>query len=323
MAKGMVREKTKSKGKKGLALIGAGLLVLALLAGCGEDSSTADEAVGQEQQAEVETSNSLNVSDILSSRVEVTNNYFQITPEAMKERLNLYITDLIAGSVPAIGELQLSEDETMAQYMAQPSDTTMLLFVTEKDPGEENPWTKGIKSILLGTSAESGSDGFVEWLSYAHAISQCLDPDYPDDIYTELGLGSEEGFNQCILSNYILYNYVHDQGTHLIFFVPDADGATEIGEMVSVGGAVGAAATVEPGTEYELGAGIYVVGEDIPAGKYDVQWISGTGNCFAGEMKEIFGDNPKFHIQEFQNLLLQNGDEVEITLSLKVKLIAQ
>ena len=309
--------------KKLVGLLAVGFLALGLLAGCGEAAEpTTDEPVEQEQQTTA-TSNRLNLSDILSSRVEVTNDYFQITPEAMTDRLNLYITDLIAGSVPTIGELQLSEDETMVQYMAQPSNTTMLLFVTEKDQEEENPWAKGIKSILLGTSAESGSDGFVEWLSYAHAISQCLDSDYPDDIYTELGLGSEVGFNQCILSNYILYNYVHEQGTHLIFFMPDADGATEIGEMVPMGGAVGAAATAEPGTEYELTAGTYVVGEDIPAGKYDVQWISGTGNCFAGEMKEIFGDNPKFHIQEFQNLLLQNGDEVEITLSLKVKLIAQ
>ena len=40
--------------QKWLCLAVAGLLVLALLAGCGEDNSTTDEAVGQEQQAATE-----------------------------------------------------------------------------------------------------------------------------------------------------------------------------------------------------------------------------------------------------------------------------
>ncbi len=40
--------------KKFVGLLAVGFLALGLLAGCGEDSSTADETVGQEQQAATE-----------------------------------------------------------------------------------------------------------------------------------------------------------------------------------------------------------------------------------------------------------------------------
>ena len=82
-------------------------------------------------------------------------------------------------------------------------------------------------------------------------------------------------------------------------------------------------ATAAPGTEYQLTAGTYVVGEDIPAGKYDVTWQAGLGNCFAGSMIESFGENTERYIKEYKNLSLSVGDEVEVTRTLQVKFTAK
>ena len=72
--------------------------------------------------------------------------------------------------------------------------------------------------------------------------------------------------------------------------------------------------------EYEFTAGFYTVGEDIPVGKYNVEWISGSGVCVAGRMAEIFGDR-EGDIKSFQNINLEAGNEIQVNSSLKIKFI--
>lgn len=74
-----------------------------------------------------------------------------------------------------------------------------------------------------------------------------------------------------------------------------------------------------------LSAGVYVVGSDVPAGKYDIQWISGSGNFFGdGDnfVNEIFGTHTSYgHIKEYKNASFRTGDKIELTSGLKVQLI--
>ena len=74
--------------------------------------------------------------------------------------------------------------------------------------------------------------------------------------------------------------------------------------------------------EYVFTAGNYTVGEDIPSGKYDVEWVSGLGNCFTDGMTESFGDAYTF-ITKFKNLTLKNGEVIEVTGTLEIKFISK
>lgn len=74
--------------------------------------------------------------------------------------------------------------------------------------------------------------------------------------------------------------------------------------------------------EYLFTAGNYTVGEDIPSGKYDVEWVSGLGNCFTDGMTESFGDAYTF-ITKFKNLTLKNGEVIGVTGTLEIKFISK
>lgn len=76
--------------------------------------------------------------------------------------------------------------------------------------------------------------------------------------------------------------------------------------------------------ERVFSAGMYIVGTDIDAGTYDIQLISGSGNFFARGscyVNEIFGTRRENYIQEYKNMRISNGDEIEIRGNLKVKLL--
>jgi hypothetical protein len=69
----------------------------------------------------------------------------------------------------------------------------------------------------------------------------------------------------------------------------------------------------------ELASGNYVVGEDFPAGIYNIVATSGSGNVsssnmFEGGLNEIMGSSADdFSIKEFKNASLDEG--VELTIS--------
>lgn len=83
---------------------------------------------------------------------------------------------------------------------------------------------------------------------------------------------------------------------------------------------------------FTLGAGQYVVGVDIPAGKYDCIAVSGSGNFMGdvasqpfGMLNEILGapgtsweDRPSY-----SNLILANGDVIEINSNLRIEFRAK
>lgn len=83
--------------------------------------------------------------------------------------------------------------------------------------------------------------------------------------------------------------------------------------------------TKKQGAPIAFTAGKYICGTDFPAGKYDIQMVSGRGNLFArGSMhiNEIFGSNSSYgHIREYKNAVFQTGDELELKSSLKVNLV--
>lgn len=80
--------------------------------------------------------------------------------------------------------------------------------------------------------------------------------------------------------------------------------------------------TTIPQKEYTFTAGNYNVGQDISSGKYDVEWVSGRGNCFAGDMSETFGDN-EHAIRNFKNLTLKTNDTIEVKGTLEIKFISK
>lgn len=75
-------------------------------------------------------------------------------------------------------------------------------------------------------------------------------------------------------------------------------------------------------SERVLSAGRYTVGTDIESGKYDIQWCSGSGNfyTYGGGVNEIFS-NQSYGIKEYKNMTVKSGDEIEVSGSLKVKLL--
>lgn len=76
-------------------------------------------------------------------------------------------------------------------------------------------------------------------------------------------------------------------------------------------------------TTFNLGAGRYVVGEDIPSGKYDLIAISGSGfissdKLYLFQALGVKGSLSSF-AQEYNNIRLSNGDDFEIIGNLKVQ----
>ena len=87
-------------------------------------------------------------------------------------------------------------------------------------------------------------------------------------------------------------------------------------------------------TPLPLGIGSYVVGTDIPAGKYDVVAVSGSGNFQGkvasrqfGSLNEILAapDDPGATdygwVSRLSNLVLADGDTIEIKGSLNLEFI--
>ncbi len=71
----------------------------------------------------------------------------------------------------------------------------------------------------------------------------------------------------------------------------------------------------------QFSTGVYIVGEDLPAGKYDIQWVSGSGNFFGNgspSIIEIFSNRDDFGIKTYKNAVFKNGDSFEIKGSLTV-----
>ena len=81
-------------------------------------------------------------------------------------------------------------------------------------------------------------------------------------------------------------------------------------------------------TSYELTAGNYEVPADIPAGKYDIVAVSGHGvftiNNTDGyaDLSEFLGvDNDEYAIKEYKNAKILDGNTIEISSTLKAKLV--
>lgn len=81
------------------------------------------------------------------------------------------------------------------------------------------------------------------------------------------------------------------------------------------------------GEDITLTAGKYTVGTDIKAGKYDAIAQANSGNFFVSgstSVNEILSaKNDGFGIPKYSNLILKNGDIVEIRSGLSVKLQAK
>ncbi|GEM_PF-5408707 len=79
-----------------------------------------------------------------------------------------------------------------------------------------------------------------------------------------------------------------------------------------------------------LSAGKYTVGKDIKPGLFDAIAVSGHGNLFihssGGSLKvnEMMGTtDPRWYIKKYSNISLSNGDQIEITSTLKIKFQAK
>ena len=80
------------------------------------------------------------------------------------------------------------------------------------------------------------------------------------------------------------------------------------------------------GSEYTFKAGNHYVGEDIPAGRYDIIWISGYDNCFVygadgySTLRETFGDSG---ITEYKNAELERNGKIKVNGDLTVRFISK
>ena len=76
----------------------------------------------------------------------------------------------------------------------------------------------------------------------------------------------------------------------------------------------------------DLSAGMYIVGEDVPPGKYDITAISGSGNFFGkpGIVTEMMGtDDSEYYIPSYNNAIFKNGNTIEIKGTLVVNLTSK
>lgn len=86
--------------------------------------------------------------------------------------------------------------------------------------------------------------------------------------------------------------------------------------------------TTTKGEDIELTQGNYIVGEDVKPGRYDVIAINGTSgniNIEGGSYHDILSDKKNDYGWEktYKNLTLKNGQIIEITNGLQVKLEAK
>lgn len=78
--------------------------------------------------------------------------------------------------------------------------------------------------------------------------------------------------------------------------------------------------------EIDLGAGNYIVGKDIPVGKYNLEAIKGggnvsSGNIFSDGINEIMGEEEDdLYIRTYNNLRLKEGQTLEISNDLVLHL---
>jgi hypothetical protein len=88
---------------------------------------------------------------------------------------------------------------------------------------------------------------------------------------------------------------------------------------------------VLPTAPFTLSTGQYVVGDDIPAGKYDCEAVSGGGN-FTGSvaalgwssLNEILGvDSSSIYTKTYSNLRLAVGDTIKVSGDLEVRFVAK
>lgn len=79
------------------------------------------------------------------------------------------------------------------------------------------------------------------------------------------------------------------------------------------------------GKGYTLTAGVYIGGEDIPVGKYNINWVSGNGNVFVGyQVNEMFGTDPSWgYIKSYKNAEVEYGTRIEIKGGVKVRFKAK
>ena len=118
-----------------------------------------------------------------------------------------------------------------------------------------------------------------------------------------------KGYNE--MSNFIVASYNPDCMVKAMAYCYKTDGDNS-----------DTANTVEKGEEFSFSAGNYYVGEDIPAGRYDVKWVSGIGNCITNGMIETFADSDSA-IQSYSNLDLEKGEKIQVSGSLTIKFTAK
>jgi len=116
-------------------------------------------------------------------------------------------------------------------------------------------------------------------------------------------------------------------------YLPVRAAAEALGQEVSWDGAtksiyIGKKPAALPTAPFTLAAGQYIVGEDIPAGKYNCTAVSGGGN-FIGDvaslgrtgLNEILGAPGSYYADRpsYSNLRLADGDMIKINGNLKVE----
>ena len=132
-------------------------------------------------------------------------------------------------------------------------------------------------------------------------------------------LGYVLGYNEASRIIYYTRNVEYSTGPLdvPVYYAPDEIPVTELPDQQQT-----------PQASIYLAAGIYVVGEDVPAGKYDVTARSGSGN-FMGtvaslplhSLNEILSANPgTYETMSYSGLRLADGDSFEVRGDLQIRM---
>ena len=121
----------------------------------------------------------------------------------------------------------------------------------------------------------------------------------------------------------ILYYYTLQDGFLVLQYAEN--GTAKLKKVENAPQVVAEQPVQQTAVSIDLSAGKYVVGTDVPPGKYDITAVSGTGNFFGrpSVVSEMMGVDSDYYIPSYKNATFKNGNEIEISGDLVVNLTSK
>jgi hypothetical protein len=178
-------------------------------------------------------------------------------------------------------------------------------------------------TITFGDTGKYISNAKVTANQQLVSINGTYTTDKDGNLYISKNTGDEIKYYYSLQDGYLVLQFMKENGT--VKLKKSSAPVSQASATPTAPAATPApAATVEP-VSIDLSAGKYIVGTDVPPGKYDITAISGSGNFFGnpGIVNEIMGVEGNYSIPEYKNATFKNGNEIEIKGNLVVNLTSK